>query len=452
MGYAGNDTLSGAAGNDTMKGGAGDDTYIVDNLADVVLENANEGNDTVKLAYNNLSATAILTSANNNIENITVTGNGLFNIQGDKFGNVLIGSDSGNTIFDDNYQIFDLGEGIDRLFGGGGNDILIGGRGDNYLDGGTGADRMSGGSGKNTYIVDNIGDVIIDENGGAISIIYSSVSLMGSTLNNSTDNAGYSFDIFLTGTDNLSVAGFYNQNSQSYLSIAGNSGNNYIEGALNFTNTYDLLKGGAGNDTYIVDSDVIVELSNEGMDTAIFADYNGGSRFSGTYTIEENVENVDFSQYLSNRNIFGTGNSLDNVITGSRNVDTLNGMAGSDTLIGGEHGDVLTGGLGSDVFKFNAISEFQYTVNPLTRDVITDFNHIELDKLDFATIDANSNAAGNQEFIFIGNDMAFSNAAGQLRFVSATNSLLGDVNGDSVADFQLTLTGVTSLTVGDFVL
>ena len=30
-----------------MYGGAGDDTYFVDNIADAVIENANEGNDTV---------------------------------------------------------------------------------------------------------------------------------------------------------------------------------------------------------------------------------------------------------------------------------------------------------------------------------------------------------------------------------------------------------------------
>src|SRR5262245_45651753 len=47
-GLAGNDTLSGGAGVDTMVGGAGNDTYVVDNVADVVIEDVNAGTDTVQ--------------------------------------------------------------------------------------------------------------------------------------------------------------------------------------------------------------------------------------------------------------------------------------------------------------------------------------------------------------------------------------------------------------------
>ena len=47
-GENGNDMLDGGAGDDTMIGGIGDDTFIVDSAADVVIEAANEGNDTVQ--------------------------------------------------------------------------------------------------------------------------------------------------------------------------------------------------------------------------------------------------------------------------------------------------------------------------------------------------------------------------------------------------------------------
>jgi hypothetical protein len=42
VGRGGNDVLSGGAGADTMQGGAGNDTYVVDNVGDVVMENASE--------------------------------------------------------------------------------------------------------------------------------------------------------------------------------------------------------------------------------------------------------------------------------------------------------------------------------------------------------------------------------------------------------------------------
>ena len=60
---------------------------------------------------------------------------------------------------------------------------------------------------------------------------------------------------------------------------------------------------------------------------------------------------------------------------------------------------------------------------------------------------------GNDEFIGVG---AFTGVAGQLRYVaSALNQVTvveGDINGDSVADFQLTLFGNLVLAAGDFIL
>ena len=51
-GGAGNDILQGDKGNDSMIGGSGDDHYGVDSLADVVVENANEGYDAVSASIN----------------------------------------------------------------------------------------------------------------------------------------------------------------------------------------------------------------------------------------------------------------------------------------------------------------------------------------------------------------------------------------------------------------
>ncbi len=51
----------------------------------------------------------------------------------------------------------------DRLLGFGGDDLIIGRIGHDFIDGGTGADRMEGGGGNNTYIVDNVGDVVVED-------------------------------------------------------------------------------------------------------------------------------------------------------------------------------------------------------------------------------------------------------------------------------------------------
>ena len=106
-----NDALDGGTGADTLWGGAGDDTYRVDNAGDVVTEGKDGGTDTV--------ISTITYALGSYTENLTLIGTG--NGMGNKFANVLRGSDSADTL--------DGLFGADRLTGGGGgNDTLTGGR------------------------------------------------------------------------------------------------------------------------------------------------------------------------------------------------------------------------------------------------------------------------------------------------------------------------------------
>ena len=121
-GGAGNDTLDGGAGADTLIGGAGDDTYRVDNLGDVVVEQAGEGNDTVISTASSFTLPA-------NVENLTLgTWSGsLENLNG--YGNELDNTLRGNS----------------------GNNILVGGAGNDTLVGGSGNDTLTGGSGNDLF-------------------------------------------------------------------------------------------------------------------------------------------------------------------------------------------------------------------------------------------------------------------------------------------------------------
>jgi len=75
------------------------------------------------------------------------------------------------------------------------------------------------------------------------------------------------------------------------------------------------------------------------------------------------------------------------------------------------------------------------------------------DKIDLGRIDANTLAAGDQGFAWIGSN-AFSGTAGELRAYEQGGSwyVEGDVNGDGAADLviQLTLQGATPLGAADF--
>ena len=123
-GNAGNDTLNGGAGADTLVGGLGNDTYVIDNVGDLVVENLNEGMDTIQS-----SITYILGA---NLENLTLTGSSAINGTGNELDNVLMGNSGANFLIGN--------AGNDSLKGGAGADTLDGGLGDDYLEGSTGND------------------------------------------------------------------------------------------------------------------------------------------------------------------------------------------------------------------------------------------------------------------------------------------------------------------------
>jgi subtilisin-like proprotein convertase family protein len=194
-----NDTLNGGKGNDTMRGGAGNDTYVVDSTGDVIVENLNEGTDTVQ--------SSISYTLGANLENLTLTGTAAINGTGNSLNNVITGNSGNNT-----------------LNGGSGNDTLNGGKGN---------DTMRGGAGNDTYVVDSTGDVIVENLNEGTDTVQSSISYtLGANLENLT----------LTGTAAINGTG----NSLNNV-ITGNSGNN----TLNSGSGVDTLLGGNGNDILI---------------------------------------------------------------------------------------------------------------------------------------------------------------------------------------------------------
>lgn len=266
---AGNDVLDGGSGTDTMVGGTGDDLYIVNATAEILTELAGEGTDSVQS-----SATYTLAA---NVENLTLTGTAAINATGNALANVLIGNSANNT-----------------------------------LNGGAGSDIMSGGLGNDSYVVDDIADVVTEQAGEGTDTIQSSLSwALGSSVENLT----------LTGSATINATG----NSQDNI-LTGNTGVN-------------VLTGGLGNDTYAVQNatDVTVEAVGEGSDTV---------QSSVTWTLGANVENLTLTGSSA---INGTGNSLDNVLNGNSGINTLDGGTGVDTLAGGAGNDVYVVNSADDV-------------------------------------------------------------------------------------------------------
>jgi Ca2+-binding RTX toxin-like protein len=291
----------------------------------------------------------------------------------------------------------------DALNGTDGDDTVLARGGDDQIFGSAGRDSLDGGAGND------------------------SANYRGST-------AGVDVDL-LRATQ---LGGF--AEGDKLVSIENIVGSNHADRLLG-DHAANRLGAGSGDDSLMGRRGADFLDGGEGIDTASYAestsavdvDLGRGAQFGGEAAgdVLVGIENLTGSAY--NDRLSGDGRS--NVLVGGSGADVLNGRGGAD---------VLTGGSGKDRFVFDNAADGN-------GDRITDFSRG--DKIDLSGIDANIFADGNNAFNFIGGSQ-FTGVAGQLRFFSdaTTTYVLGDINGDGVADFQILLSGRMSFNSNDFIL
>jgi Ca2+-binding RTX toxin-like protein len=217
--------------------------------------------------------------------------------------------------------------------------------------------------------------------------------------------------------------------------------------ALNGLGGNDALYGGDGNDVLRGGTGEDYLDGGSGIDTASYYNGSTGVVVSLVTGLGSGGEAQD-DTLVSVENLSGSQGNDSLVGDGVANV--LQGWNGADVLTAGGGKDTLTGGAGNDRFVYAGTADSAVGANA---DVITDFSHAQADKIELAAIDANTGVAGNQAFSFIGTAL-YTGVAGQLRTstVGSVTTIAGDVNGDSVSDFHIQLTGAIALVAGDFVL
>ncbi|WP_374568621.1 calcium-binding protein [Ideonella sp.] len=126
--------------------------------------------------------------------------------------------------------------------------------------------------------------------------------------------------------------------------IVGTKGDDSLAGTdaadlINGRQGADTMAGAGGHDVYVVDNlgDVVEEAAGGGIDTVL-------SRVS--YSLAANIENL---RLTGADNLQGTGNELDNFISGNQGSNQLQGAEGRDTIYGGRGNDSLDGGAGADL-------------------------------------------------------------------------------------------------------
>jgi Ca2+-binding RTX toxin-like protein len=225
--------------------------------------------------------------------------------------------------------------------------------------------------------------------------------------------------------------------------LTGNSLDNTITGSL----ADETIRGLAGNDTIVGGGGRDTLRGGSGNDVLVGGD--GADRLIG-----------------------GDGND---VLVGGGGNDVLSGGAGNDVLAGGAGRNHLIGGAGDDVFSSNGPARvnggtgidyfrndttggwrFVYTSaadsTPEALDVYDNFRAYDParprghDLIDLSAVDADSTKAGAQPFTLVGGPTG---QAGELWLVrggfgadagySEFSWIMGDVNGDGVADLEIHL-------------
>jgi Ca2+-binding RTX toxin-like protein len=251
------------------------------------------------------------------------------------------------------------GTGDNQINGGAGDDLLVGGSGtgdDDLLDGGLDADTMVGLAGNDTYIVDDLLDVVVEAAGGGTDTVQTLMAELSIALMQNVENLVYTgadADPFI-GTGNALANVISGGDLADTLS--GLDGNDILNGGadndtligglgndtLNGDAGADTMRGGGGDDVYDVDDagDIVDESTADSTGTDLVeSDVN--------FALGVGVENLD----LNGAAITGTGNELNNVINGNDENNQLFGAAGLDTLNGGDGNDLIDGGSGNDTIS-----------------------------------------------------------------------------------------------------
>lgn len=385
----GDDLLNGGGGsNDWLIGGAGNDTYIINNQNNTMLENLNEGTDTVNINYNNTSSAAVTLTLNTgklaNIENLNITGTGLYNLTGSFENNILTGNSSANTL--------NGGEGNDILNGGFGSDSLNGGTGSDTLNGGAGSDILVGGTGNDTYFsgryigvniwpLTNLDqDRIIDSDttaGNADTLVveaylnnytrlntyteYQTTITLKRTLENGYDNLTLAFRGDPTDTgdteyfEGITIQDYFKNPSSKIENIRFSD-----TGPMNLENFIASMRhdftGSSSNDIMIGTAGVGAMIGGLGDDYMRGTNTNQGT---DDYTLSTNGYGNDIIQGLGETDTLYDirGN---NILDGGTGIDLLNSgyrvtaaASSKSLLIGGKDDDWIFSGDQADIIMFN---------------------------------------------------------------------------------------------------
>ncbi len=432
---SGNDYIDGGFGADIMYGESGNDTYAVDNVDDIVHESTDQGLDHVN--------SAIDYSLSENVENLTLTGDVATSATGNELDNMLVG----NSL-------------------------------DNIIDGAAGADVMSGGLGDDTYIVDDIGDVVDELANEGVDTVNSSSNytltanvdnliLTGSENINGTGNA---LDNVITGNDAVNIINAREGNDIIHAgagtdTVNAGEGNDTITSGVITPGGYEVLSGDGGNDHITGGIGNSILVGGTGNDTLVSSGGGLSYLIGDAWGVTSGDDDVLIGS-SSVDNMWGNGGN--DILQGNDGNDSMEGGTGDDQLEGGSGADTILGGLGDDSYIVDdtgdTVVELQDegvdTVNSSISYTLTDnVENLTLTGAESLLAVGNAldnvitgNDADNRLFGGLGNDTLVGGAAGNMLYgEDGDDTIVGGefIQGLNSYDYLYGGAGNDTITAGD---
>lgn len=215
---------------------------------------------------------------------------------------------------------------------------------------------MQGGLGNDTYYVDNVGDLVIENVNSGVDSLYACSRC--TTLSDNIENLMLTGVAAINGTGNT----LNNQlvgNTESN-TLNGCEGDDLLDGGVSDLynlGIVDILNGGAGNDTLLARGFYCAGYYNGGADTKLI-DFSQSDCYTAVRrSVEGAGVEVDLaaskasSCYLKLLNQAWADINGQIAVTGINQDDRLSG-AGNDSLYGQNGADTFIGGLGKDSYNF----------------------------------------------------------------------------------------------------
>lgn len=219
-------------------------------------------------------------------------------------------------------------------------------------------------------------------------------------------------------------------NPTGKLVIDGYTGTSSAE-IFNGTASAETFRGLEGNDICVVNNagDVVVESASAGTDLV---------KASINCALASNIENLTLDGLLEEQRHRQCACQHPD----RQRPDTLYGRAGADKLAGGS---------GAAIFLFKAVTDT--TSAAAGSDTIIDFHRSQADKINLKAIDANPDLKNDQAFTFI-DTQKFHKKAGELHceIKNGDTFILGDIDGNGVADLSIRLDTSLAMKGTDFIL